>query len=176
MKTLIFLLGMVLVFQPGVNAQHCPFDGSSMIVIHVTDKEGKSTAIKGSVITLHEIDNPRADSCTYAKGILHIPFEKAEVALLKKYNNSWSSWSLERSKGCAFLDPGYYVTVLNMSQADCMIKDQGGFKYSKRRFEIRWVEKDEIIAVPVPVDRIYSLCTDAGSWKRIEAINITWPR
>ena len=172
MKAMHFILVMAFMFPAAAKAQHCPFDGATMIVIHLTDKKGNSLASGEPVVSLQEIENPLADSCMYAKGLLSIPFEKAEKALIKKYNNSWESWAVERSKGCRFLEPGYYVVVLSTAQVDCMKKEQNDYIYSKRHFVLSWRNKGELGSVPLPPGKLYGLCTNGGSWKRIEAIDI----
>jgi hypothetical protein len=52
-----------------MEAQHCPFDGTSIVLIKVLDMENKTDFM------LKEVNNPKADSCTYAEGLLDISFQ-----------------------------------------------------------------------------------------------------
>ena len=160
-------------FENAIIAQHCPFDGSSMIVIKVTDKNGKPVTDLKSSVLLYEIDNPRADSCTYAEGRLSVPFKEPKQSLIEKYNNTWKSWATRYSSNCSFMEPGHYAVVLNQAQAHCMLKNETWFTYVEQSFEIRLQKADTIKTLAnVSRENIYSLCTSAGKWSRIAALEI----
>jgi len=171
-KSAILLLASYF-FGNAIIAQHCPFDGSAMIVIKVTDKNGKPVTDLKSSIILSEIDNPRADSCTYAEGRLSVPFKEPKQSLIEKYNNTWKSWATRYSSDCSFMEPGHYAVVLNQAQAHCMLKNETWFTYVERNFEIRLQKAGSIKTLAnVSRENIYSLCTSAGKWSRIAAIEI----
>lgn len=171
-KPLLFLL-VLCFFGNAISAQHCPFDGSAMIVIKVTDKNGKPVTDLKSALLLCEIDNPRADSCTYAAGRLSVPFREPQQSLIEKYNNSWKSWATRYSSDCSFMERGHYAVVLNQAQAHCMLKNETWFTYVERSFEIRLQKADSMkTLVSVSRENIYSLCTNAGKWSRIAALEI----
>lgn len=156
-----------------ISAQHCPFDGSAMIVIKIIDKNGNPVTDLKSAVLLYEIDNPLADSCTYAEGRLSVPFRETKQSLIEKYNNSWKSWATRYSRDCSFMEPGHYAVVLNQAQAHCMLKNETWFSYFKRNFEIRQQKADKMkTLVRVSKENIYSLCTSAGKWSRITALEI----
>ena len=171
MKRLILLLSAVFMSRETLLAQHCPFDGSEMIVIKLSDKEGKPiTYIKDSVF-LVETGNPLADSCSFAKGLLKIPFTLPDSSLINKYDGVWISWAKKYSTGCNFMLPGHYAVVLNQGQKSCMIKNGSDYKYVTRVFEICIKRGDEMKKLSgVSAEKIYSLCTGVGPWKRIASI------
>lgn len=171
-KSFIFLLVLFL-FGNTLSAQHCPFDGSAMIVIKVIDKNGRPVTDLKSTVLLYEIDNPRADSCTYAGGRLLVPFREPKQSLIEKYNNTWKSWATRYSSDCSFMKPGHYAVVLNQAQAHCMLKNETSFTYVERNFEIRLQKADSMkTLISVSRENIYSLCTNAGKWSRIVPLEI----
>lgn len=171
-KSLLFLL-VLFFFGIALSAQHCPFDGSAMIVIKVIDKNGHPVTDLKSTILLCEIDNPHADSCTYAEGRLSVPFREPQKSLIEKYNNSWKSWATHYSSDCSFMQPGHYAVVLNQAQAHCMLKNETWFSFVERNFEIGLQKTDSLkVLANVSRENIYKLCTSAGKWSRIVAIEI----
>jgi hypothetical protein len=163
----IISLFIGLLFFSATRAQHCPYDGSYMIVAYLIDKDGNPSSSPAGLL-LREKINPKADSCTYAPGQLMIPFKDASDSLLNKYNGFWKESARVRSKGADFMKKGYYVVVLNMSQHTCMVKQGPDFTYIPRQFSI------EIngAGTDVTKESIYPLCTSAGDWKRIHAITV----
>ena len=173
MKKPFTLFAIICFFGNAISAQHCPFDGSAMIVIKVSDKNGKPITDLKSGIVLYEIDNSRADSCTYAQGRLSVLFREPKESLIEKYNNTWKSWATRYSGDCSFMEPGHYAVVLNQAQAHCMLKNETWFTYVERSFEIRLQKADSMKPlVSVSRENIYSLCTSAGKWSRIAALEI----
>lgn len=173
MKKFFIFFAAIFFFGNVISAQHCPFDGSAMIVIKVTDKNGKPVTDLKSSILLYEMDNPRADSCTYAAGRLSVPFKEPKQSLIEKYNNTWKSWATRYSSDCSFMEPGHYAVVLNQAQAHCMLKNETWFTYVERNFEIRLQKADSVKTLAnVSRENIYSLCTSAGKWSRIAALEI----
>jgi hypothetical protein len=170
-KVLPFIF-IVLLSAYKVSIQHCPFDGSSIVIIKLVDKKGKViSSLKDSVI-LAERDNPKADSCSYANGLLSIPFEDLNKALIMKYENGWISWAKKYSVNCSFMKPGHFAVVLGQAQEICMIDNGSGYRYQKRIFEI-WVKNgDKTTTVNLPEEKIYQLCTNFGPWTRIQPIEI----
>lgn len=154
-------------------AQHCPFDGSSIVVIKLTDSSGNPITKPGSAILLTEKPNALADSCTYATGQLNLAFGSPENKLIKKYEGAWEERATLYLTECSFNQPGYYVVVLNQAQRSCMVERNNQFSYIKRQFEIGQKNgKGYVMLTDVPADRIYSLCTSSGTWTRIQAIEI----
>lgn len=154
-------------------AQHCPFDGSSIVVIKLTDSTVNPITKTGTTIYLTEKPNALADSCTYATGQLNLAFGSPEINLIKKYTGTWEERAALYLTECIFNRPGYYVVVLNQAQRSCMVDRNNQFSYIKRQFEIRQKNGEGyVLLTDVPADRIYSLCTSSGTWTRIQAIEI----
>jgi len=68
MRCFIFLFAAMLSIN--LNAQHCPYDGTYLLAIKIVDKHGKMLTDINTVFYLLEVDNPMADSCTSAAGLV----------------------------------------------------------------------------------------------------------
>lgn len=174
MKTSFIIFSCILFFAVSGVAQHCPFDGASMVVIKLKDKKGTIVTTLKDSIFLVEVNNPLADSCSYEPGLLKLPFGSVTENLINKYDGEWKKRSATYVKECSFIKPGHYVVVLSMAGSSCMLHNGSDYKYLERKFEIR-VKKGNTIKtlLPVPSTSIYKLCTGAGSWMRIKAIELT---
>lgn len=166
MKRLLILLGISLFVTANLIAQHCPFDGGYLIAVHLVDKNDKPLSAKK--LTLFEINNPVASSCTYAEGLLQKSFLPTKQTVQTKYKDYWKNWLDIEYKNWILFDSGYYAVGLNMSENSCMIKKDNDFVYRKREFEIQFSDQK----IKVPADKIYALCTNAGKWTRIQPIEI----
>ncbi len=176
MRKCILIISLAIAITPALMAQHCPFDGSAAVLIHIADSSGKAVDHSPYTFLLAETDTLKADSCTYAKGALLIPFGSIDSALVKKYPNTWEYRAGIYVKETAFNQPGFFVVVLNQAQASCMIDRNNSFHYIKRKFEIRIEQKGIVInRIPVTQDKIYSLCTSSGPWTRFQSIDIVLP-
>jgi hypothetical protein len=156
-----------------VNAQHCPFDGSYVVVIKVVDKKGNPVKKCPVKFELVELENPKADSCTYAKGLLNKIFAQSSAVIFNAYTGSWEARA-KKFSNCSLFGEGCYAVLLNQAENQCMLKNGGDFSYEKRKFMIRYVlpksKKEKIITTTQA--HIYSLCTTGGSWCRIMPIKI----
>ncbi|HRG92633.1 MAG TPA: hypothetical protein PLZ10_06775, partial [Chitinophagaceae bacterium] len=65
MKKWILILSLTITAAPELMAQHCPFDGSSAVLIHIMDSTGKGMDHAPYHFILEETDTVKADSCTY---------------------------------------------------------------------------------------------------------------
>lgn len=175
MKNIIKLAIFTLIFAFSASvtfAQHCPFDGGHMIAVHLMDTDGKPVTNISKNLILVEINNPVADSCSYAEGILEKDFTPTRQELETRYESYWKRWIEPDYLDWNLLNDGYYVVILNQAEESCMIKKGNDFKYRTREFEI----KLEGIGLPqiikVKEENIYGLCTSGGSWTRIKPIEI----
>lgn len=174
MKKLILLLLLALPIC-SLYAQHCPFDGSYAIVI-TTDK--KTTALINSgkaKIILEEIENPQAEKCHYAEGMIKKPFAPVKEALIESWDNRSMAYSssVEYLENSSLLQSGNYAVKLNMAQESCMIAKGNDYDYVKRKFQIVLKKEKEImVQLPVAQEKIYSLCKGSGKWSRIEPLEI----
>ncbi len=162
---LLFFIVLMLFFSKKIQAQHCPFDGTSIVLIKVSNETSKTDFV------LKEVNNPKADSCTYAEGLLKKSFQPidsfyAENQWINTYEKRYEMQKI-KSKG------GFYVK-LNQATADCMLKNGNNYTYIKRHFIITFKNKktNKIERIDVPDSKIYRMCTASGSWDRFEAIEI----
>src|SRR5690349_15510928 len=70
MLTKLATLLLAVLLTSTLSAQHCPFDGARLIAVKLVNAKGKQLSPKGYTVWLVEVDNPIADSCTYAIGLL----------------------------------------------------------------------------------------------------------
>lgn len=172
MKNTLFIICFCF-FSFTAFAQHCPFDGGSAIVISIKNKKLLDSNYS---FLLVEINNPLADSCKYAEGLLKIPFGTIDASLVKKYDGSWTMWAKERIKDCTFNQPENRAVVLNQAQKDYMVSINNDFNYHPRQFEIHLFHQNKLMKkMRVPDQYIYSVCTGNGPWTRIQPIEISFP-
>jgi hypothetical protein len=173
MKKVNPLLISLLLFCNLLAAQHCPFDGSYIVVIKLTDANGNIITSPDSTFFLTETLNPLADSCTYAEGQLNLLFDIPSKSLVKKYEGSWEKRAALYLEECTFKQSGYFVVVLNQAQHHCMVNRNNEFTYLDRHFEIRQkTTTGTMLLSVVPTEKIYPLCTANGKWSRIKAIEV----
>lgn len=176
MKKWILILFLATSITPSIMAQHCPFDGSSAVIIRLPNIKGSLDTDSSLTIFLVETDTLLADSCTYAKGALKIKFRSINEALVKKYPNTWEYRAEKYVAEAPFNQSGLLTVVLNQAQASCMLKRNNEFNYVKRKFELRVVKDGRLIhQLPVPPEKIFSLCSSSGPWTRIQPIEIVLP-
>lgn len=167
------LVTFFLVFSSiNIFAQHCPFDGGNLIVVHLTDSQGKLVSPESKKLTLVEVNNEQADSCTYAQGLLKKPFLPNKENIKTHYEINWKYWIEPNYKDWKLFGNGYYSTILGQAEESCMIKNGNDFAYKKREFEIQYQDQGVTKTVKVAKDSIYSLCTGTGKWTRIVPIEI----
>jgi hypothetical protein len=155
---------IVLFLATKSQAQHCPFDGTSIIMLKI---EGDKQAI--SNIILQEVRHSNIDSCRFANKFLDVVFQPIDSLYAQNH------WVAKREKYPKILsEKGDYYVTLNMAQVDCMIPKGNEYTYLKRHFMVSYheVKTGKIIKVDVPNKRIYSLCTSHGEWDRIRAIKV----
>ena len=166
----------VLLVSLGATAQHCPFDGGSMIVVHVIDAKGDAVIIgDGPHLQLQEVENNDADKCSYNPGLVNRLFQPPAEAFLSRYKNQGPQIFATFCKDCVYNAPGYYAVVIGQSEQTCMIKKPDGNdfeKYVARKYEVRFKGSGPAQTVSVKPDQIYSMCTDAGKWSRVKPIEI----
>ncbi len=153
-------------------AQHCPFDGGEMVVVELTDADGKPMFGSTTELTLQEIDNPEADSCQYTKGLLSRSFLPPSDAFLQRYSLQGFDSFGRHCEDCTFNTFGFYAVVLGQSERSCMIKSDGDDRWVRRKFEISFSRDGIEQRIAVPPDKMYSMCTGQGAWSRFEPIKL----
>jgi hypothetical protein len=173
-RATIFLAALCFWLLPlNAFAQHCPFDGTSMVVIHLVDQKGKDIDKFEGGLALREVENDHPELCTYAPDIVKQNFLEAKTAFYETRDTDRFKDTLDKyCPECTFLKPGYYAAKLSQATEECMIKHGDDFDYKPRKYEVQ-VDHDGMTQnVPVPKDRIYSLCTAQGRWSRIQPIQV----
>lgn len=156
-----------------VNAQHCPFDGSHIIVVELTDSKNNPVTDAFGKLTLQEINNEQADSCTYSEGLINKTLSRAMNEFSDLYGIKNSVETLQRyCADCSFLTDGFYAVKLNQAEDSCMIKKGNDFNYKQRTFEIIYENGETKKTAKVSKNDIYSLCIGNGKWSRIVPIKI----
>jgi hypothetical protein len=131
LKTIHILLFITVSFFSTNNlAQHCPFDGMSIILLKI---KGKSNEI--SNIMLLEKKNPKADSCSFAKGLLNIAFQPLDS--LYTENNWVENYQLKYNVSPMSAKGDFFVT-LSMAHVDCMIPKGNEYTHLKRHFVVSY--------------------------------------
>lgn len=163
----LFCIGLIS------SAQHCPFDGSTVIVIKVVDKKGRPVTKLKQPFQLVEVDNPEADSCSFSAGLFQKDFLPSKKGIMNRYPGSWETWS-QRFKDCSLFGSGCYALVLSMAEDKCMISQGNDYRYRLRNYMIRYTTRKNktVQEIPVTEGNRYSLCTGAGSWCRIKPVTI----
>ncbi len=164
-----FVLGYLL-FPLPLKAQHCPFDGSYMVVIQLTGANQKPLRIETGELNLQEINNPSPDSCSFSGQLLSLKFLPVKQAF-KAHYQTYSSQLQKNCADCTYLGEGYYAVVLTMDERTCMIKKGNDYAYRQRAFEARYTGKYGEKHIRIPSGRIYSLCTN-GKWSGIIPIAV----
>ena len=161
----VLLVIMASLFSIKSQAQHCPFDGTSIVLIKVSNETDKTDFI------LKEVNNPKADSCTYAEGLLQKSFQPIDSFYA---NNQWIKTYEKRYEMQKIASKGNLYVKLTQATADCMIKNGNNYTYLKRHFIITFKDKktNKIEQMDVPETKIFKMCTASGSWDRFEAIKI----
>lgn len=169
MKKLLLMFALTLALSSVSFAQHCPFDGYYMIVVHLTDAKNKP--ISNAEISLQEVDSPQAESCAFAKGLLNKPFAPARAAMDDHFDIGAINHDAAKRfcADCAFLGAGYYAVILESSETQCMIYDRANnLSGYTRKYEIRYADQ----TLPVKETQIYRLCTAEGKWSRIKPVKL----
>lgn len=177
----IFLLLFVLLFNISMQAQHCPYDGTYMVTIKVVDKHDKMLTDINTVFYLLEVDNPMADSCSYAAGLIKKQFLNSREFIAdcdQKFNRSGLTSELNnRLKNCGVFANANMMLNLNQAQNTCMLNDKSAatyanYTYRKRKFVIAYSINGKEFQQPLPPDFIYALCTNNKDLKNFKTITI----
>lgn len=168
MRKLGFLFLLIAMLAATSFAQHCPFDGTYMIVARLTDRNDKP--VENARLSLREVDNPQAASCAHSKGLLDRSLEPT-AELINGYfrERPWGDTVKEFCEDCGFLGAGFYAAILTQSERFCMLyDDKNDLNSLRRKFEISYGEQ----TIAVQDSQVYRLCWAEGKWSRIEPVEI----
>lgn len=181
MRSIIFFL-FILFTGNALHAQHCPYDGTHLIAIKVIDKKGKMFTDSNTVFFLQEVDNPMADSCLYAKGLLRKPFLNRAAFIAgcnERFNrNGYNTELNTRLKNAGVFTNANMMLSINQAENTCMLIGKSetvytNYIYRQRKFEIVYTINGKEFHKPLPPDLIYSLCTSNKDLKHFKTITIT---
>lgn len=146
--------------------QHCPFYGTSIILIKLNETQKNKAITK---LILKEIDKKNVNQCTYGDYIIKQPFLPMDSLYTE---NRWIS-IYEKKQGVSLKALGDFYVFLSSAQVDCMIKDNNEFNLKKRKFTITFLENKKQKKVAVKSNMIFKLCTAHTDWETIRPINLT---
>lgn len=145
-KVAIFTL--ILTFAASVAvAQHCPFDGGMVVVIHLTDEKGEAFTDAENIKLVQK--NKKQGENFIAKSFL-----PTKENLMKVYGErTFEVYSeLACDEDCKIYGEGMFVAHLTMSEA-------------KKNFEIQITHGNgQIRKIDVDRDNIFSLCYNRSKW------------
>lgn len=180
MKMQNLLFGLLLMGLCS-HAQHCPFDGAHLIAIKVVNKQGKMIDPANTVFYLVEVDNPRADSCQHAAGLLTKPMHETAIFMAdcdERYGRNGYGQQLKTrlTQAGVFANANRFAN-LNQAENTCMIIGKSetvytNYIYLQRKFVIVYKIGDKEGQVPVPNEQIFPLCTATHSLKKFKPVII----
>ncbi len=180
MKPILFFTFFLLTGK-AIQAQHCPYDGTHLIAIKVVDKKDKMLTVVNTVFYLQEVDNPMADSCPYAKGLIKKRFLNSDAFVVEcnsKFNRSGHNNELNnRLKNCGIFTNANMMLSINQAENTCMLIGKSetvytNYIYQQRKFVIAYTINGKEFREPLPPDFIYSLCTANMELKNFKTITI----
>ncbi len=178
----IFLLSFVLLFNICVQAQHCPYDGTNMVAIKVVDKNNNLLNNPKTLFYLQEVDNPMADSCEHAKGLLRKQFLSSKDFVAEcneRFNrNGYNTALNDRLTYAGVFAKANMMLTLNQTENTCILIGKSetvytNYIYRQRKFEVVYTINGKEMRQPLPADFIYSLCTNNKDLKNFKTITIT---
>ncbi len=133
------ILFFAVMLSINLHAQHCPYDGTTLVVVKLVDQKGKPVNPPKDTLYLVEIENPQAALCSYAEGLLKIPLLASDTYFEKHGQTSGANYGNElkkRLKDLGVINNANLLVSLNQAEKDCMMKKEGDYEYRKRKFVI----------------------------------------
>lgn len=152
-------------------AQHCPFDGYSVITVRF--KEPLPT---GARVFLKQIPLAETDSCKYGSRPVNKSFLWNTDSAFNSHSEITAEWFKKRLRNELDFTEGRWCVYLGDAETYCIKsgkENPNNYEYIPKSYRVV-VEQDgkEIKSVPVPKDRVYKMCSTAGSWERIRSVMI----
>ena len=180
MRSFLLICGCLL-YCMVIKAQHCPFDGYHLIAIKVVDKQGNMITHCNTPFYLIEVDNPMADSCTSAAGLIkkQLIIKDTFIATNNERfgRNGYNTQLNNRlTKAGVFANANMMVS-LNQAENTCTLIGKSetvytNYIYRQRKFVIVYSINNKEIRQDVPDDLIYSLCTAAKEIEKFKPVII----
>ncbi|MBL7702322.1 MAG: hypothetical protein JNM14_08725 [Ferruginibacter sp.] len=176
-----FLLFFSVMLPVSVNAQHCPYDGMYLIAIKITDKQGKMLTGVKTVFYLQEADNPMADSCTSAAGLVKKQFLSSDAfasEINNRFNrNGYNKELNNRLKKAGVFAGANMMVSLNQAENTCTLIGKSetvytNYIYRQRKFVTVYELDGKEIITQLPDSFISALCTNNRDLKNFKTITI----
>lgn len=178
-KAALFIFISVMALQS--QAQHCPFDGAHLIAIKVVDKQGRMMQHFNSPLYLVEVDNPMADSCEQAAGLLKKQLQNTEAFIAdcnERYGrNGYNKQLKDRLTKAGVFANANMMIILNQAENTCTLVGPSetvytNYIYRQRKFVIAYTLNGKAMQQAVPANHIYPLCTNNKDLGTFSAITI----
>jgi hypothetical protein len=179
MRCFIFLFMVMLCTN--LYAQHCPYDGTHLVTIKVVDKKGNMLTDVKTVFYLQEVDNPLADSCTSAAGLVKKQFLSSDTFIAeldRRFNrNGYNTKLNNRLKDAGVFTKANLMLTLNQAENTCTLIGKSetvytNYIYRQRKFVIAYTINGKEVLTPLPDGYISALCTNNKDLKDFRAVTI----
>ncbi len=179
MRSFIFLFTVLLCTN--MYAQHCPYDGTHLIAIKVVDKKGNLLTDVHTVFYLQEVDNPMADSCTSAAGLVTKQFLNSDIFIAeidRKFNrNGYNAKLNNRLKDAGIFVKANMMLTLNQAENTCTLIGKSetvytNYIYRQRKFVIAYRVNGKETCHTLPDGFISALCTNNRDLKNFKTVTI----
>jgi hypothetical protein len=180
MRSFFVFLFTVMLYT-NLYAQHCPYDGLHLLAIKVTDKQGQMLNNLPVVFYLQETDNPMADSCTSAAGLVKKQLLTKDTFIAvynEKFNlNGYNTQLVDRLKNAGVFANANMMVSLNQAENTCTLVGKSetvytNYIYRQRKFVIAYTINNEEVQQVVPDSCIYSLCKSAKEIEKFRPLVI----
>ena len=176
-----FLFLSISFFGISTYAQHCPFDGYHLVAIKIVDSTGKMLDKCNIPFYLIEVENPMADSCTSAAGLVKRQFIIKDSFIEnnnKKFSrNGYESQLQNRLKNAGVFSNANMMVNLNQAENTCILIGKSesvytNYIYLQRKFVIEYTLNGKKMQHPLPDDLIFALCTAQHELENFKAVTI----
>lgn len=161
MKKLIILCLSILI--QNVNAQHCPYDGAS--VLFIKNKNPKTT----SPIKLVEIVEPNNCKCSIKPDQNILEFENSEKLFRKSFKHN-----IEIDIAKFAFDKENFAVIIGQADEVCMIDIafDSSIASVERKYEIQYYKNNQLQKIPLDRKYVFGMCNRYGTWNRFRAMEI----
>lgn len=162
-------------------AQHCPYDGTHLVAIKVVDKKGKMLTNNSTFFYLLEVDNPMADSCTSAAGLIKRQFLYSDAFVIEinsRFNrNRYNTELNNRLVNAGVFTKANMLLTINQAENTCTLIGKSktvyaNYIYQQRKFVIAYTSNGKEIRQPLPNDFIHSLCTNNKNLRNFKTLTV----
>ena len=175
----IILFALFLIAGKSTQAQHCPYDGTHLIVITVVDKNNKMLTAINTVFYLQEVDNLMADSCTSAAGLIKKQFLNRDD-FIAEINRKFDRNGYKKQLNNRLINAGVFtkanmMLILNQAENTCTLIGKTetvytNYIYQQRKFVIACTINGKEIRQPLPSGFIFSLCSGSNDLANFKTV------